>query len=311
MPNLSRVAIVGATGATGIHLARELRQRGIRVRAISRSRVNLERAFLETDVERAVADATDQVRLRQAVDGCEAIVDCIGLPTQLMALHPVTARVIVSVAKETGARCLQVSGFWGFLPLQSAPLNEDHPRTGGNAIIQARREAEDAFLGAGAAVIHLPDFFGPHVGSSSHQGALADAAAGRPMNWIGSAEVVREAVYVPDAMRTVAELLARDEAYGRAWVHPGGGPITARSLAEVASRHLGSPVKVRAAGLPVLRLMSLFSRDLRSFMPMVPHYLSEITYDASRLRSLLGEVPITPYELAIPATLDWLRAGTT
>lgn len=69
-------------------------------------------------------------------------------------------------------------------------------------------------------------------------------------------------------------------------------------------------MKVRAAGPLLLRLVSLFSRDLRDFMPMVPHYLGGIRYDAGNLRGLLGELSMTPYEEAVPATLDWLRGHT-
>jgi hypothetical protein len=43
-------------------------------------------------------------------------------------------------------------------------------------------------------------------------------------------------------------------------------------------------------------------------MPMVPHYVREIRYDANKLRGLLGEVSMTPYEEVVPATLDWLRS---
>ncbi len=41
-------------------------------------------------------------------------------------------------------------------------------------------------------------------------------------------------------------------------------------------------------------------------MPMVPYYLQPIAFDGSKLRALLGEIPATPYELAVPVTLDWL-----
>jgi nucleoside-diphosphate-sugar epimerase len=307
MLRLERVAIVGATGATGIHLTRELTERGTAVRVVSRSRAHLDRAFTGTEVDKVAADATDAAQMRAAVEGCDLVVDCVGLPADRMADHPVTARAIIAAAADSGARSLHVSSFWGFLPLQRLPVDETHPRAGGNAYILARRAAEDVMLAGGAAVIHLPDFFGPHVGASSHQGALADAAAGKAMSWIGQADTPREAVYVPDAMRTAAELMVREEAYGQSWVFPGGGPVTAEDLAEIAGRHLHRRVKVRAAGPSLVRLVSLFSRDLRAFLPMVPHYVKPINYDASKLGDLLGEVRITPYEEAVPATLDWMR----
>ena len=56
-----------------------------------------------------------------------------------------------------------------------------------------------------------------------------------------------------------------------------------------------------------MRIASLFKRDAREFLPMVLHYLTPIRYDAAKLARLLGPPQMTPYEQAIPATLDWLR----
>jgi nucleoside-diphosphate-sugar epimerase len=305
----NRIAIIGATGATGIHLTRELLARGEEVRVVSRSSTNLERAFGDLQVERVAADALEESSTRSAVEGCDLVIDCIGLPGDLMEQHPATARAIVNAATAVGARCVQVSSFWAFLPLQRQPLTESHPRTAGNSYIRARRDAEDIMREAGAAVIHLPDFFGPHVHTSSLQLALQEAAAGGPMNWIGSPTTEREYAFVPDAMRIVADLLSRQEAYGEAWIVPGPGPLTARRVAEIASEHLRRDVKLRAAPTWVLRVMSLFSADLRGFMPMVPHYVQPLRYDATKLRGLIGELETTAYEEAIPTTLDWIEGS--
>jgi nucleoside-diphosphate-sugar epimerase len=128
------------------------------------------------------------------------------------------------------------------------------------------------------------------------------------MSFMGPAGTEREYAFIPDAMATVAVLAARDEAYGQVWIVPGSGPLSPRRAAAIAGDHLGRAVKVRAAPGWLLRLLALFSADLRAFAPMLPHYTRPIRYDASRLRSLVGEVPTTPYEQAIPATLDWIGA---
>lgn len=301
-----RVVIVGATGPTGIHLARELTARGVAVRVVSRSRDRLEQAFAGLEVEVAVADALDADALTHAVEGCDLIVDAIGLPADRMADHPRTARAVAAAAGKEGARLLQVSGYWAYLPVRKLPVNEDHPRRGGNRMIRMRREAEDILLQAGAAVVQLPDFFGPEVHTSTFQRPLEEAVAGNPMSWIGSPEVPREYAFVPDAMHLVADLAEQEEAYGRQLVVPGSGPITGRQLAELAGEALGREVRLRAAPLWLLRLLSLVSRDLRAFLPMLPHYVRPISFDAGRLRGLLGEVGTTPYREAVAATLRWL-----
>jgi nucleoside-diphosphate-sugar epimerase len=304
---ITHAAIIGATGPTGRHLAPQLLERGLAVRVVSRSEDNLKRAFDGIGVERVAADALDANALRAAVKDCDLLVDCIGLPPDRMHDHAVTARIVTEAARTVGARCLQVSSFWGFLPLQRETLDESHPRQGGNPYVLARRAAEDVMLEAGAAVVHVPDFFGPHVTSSVLQMPLQAAAAGKAMNWMGSADTEREYVYVPDAMRMTADLALREEAYGRSWVLPGSGPLSPRGAAEIAGRHLGRPVRVVAAPAWLLKGMSLFSSDLRAFRPMIDDYVRPIRYDATRLTELLGPQETTPYEKAIPETLDRLK----
>jgi nucleoside-diphosphate-sugar epimerase len=66
-------------------------------------------------------------------------------------------------------------------------------------------------------------------------------------------------------------------------------------------------VKLRAAAPWLLRIVALFNAELRSFLPMVPHYVRPMSFDAGKLRALLGDQETTPYERGVPQTLDWIR----
>jgi nucleoside-diphosphate-sugar epimerase len=301
-----RTAIVGATGPTGLHLARELVGRGRGVRVVSRRRDHLEQIFAGLPVEIATADAVDADSLARAVEDCDLVVDAIGLPPEQMSDHPVTARNVASAAGAAGARCLLVSSYWAFFPHRGEVVHESHPREGGHPWFRYRREAEDILLGAGAAVVHLPDFFGPHVHTGSVQMALEDALAGRPISALGGVGVEREAAFVPDAMRTVADLAELEEAYGTDWAIPGNGAPSPRDLARIAGEHLGREIKVRAAPPWLVRLLALVSPKLRPVVPLAPHYARPVRYDTAKLRSLLGDVERTPLAEGVAATLDWL-----
>jgi nucleoside-diphosphate-sugar epimerase len=306
---LNRIAVIGATGPTGIHLVRELASRGRSVLAVSRRREGLEELFgHEEGVEIATADALDSEAIGRVVEDSGLVIDCIGLPADRMADHPKTAQVISRAARTAGARCLQISSYWSFFPHEGEVVNEDHPRRGGHEWFRLRREAEDVMLAAGAAVVHLPDFFGPHVHTSTVQMALEQAVAGMPVSWLGRSNTPRETAYLPDAVRIVADLAEREEAYGTDWGVPGSGSLTADRLAEIASEHLGRPVVLRAAPGWLLKILSLVHPAVRKFRPIIPHYVRPVRYDTSRLRGLLGEVRTTPFEEAIPATLDWIAA---
>ena len=304
----TRITVIGATGPTGIHLTRERVRRGRSVRAVSRRLEVLRELFGGEDLEVAAADALDREATGRAVEGCDLVVDAIGLPPERMADHPATARVIAGAARAAGARCLQISSYWSFFPHRGEVVDEGHPREGAHRWFRLRREAEDVMLAAGGAVVHLPDFFGPHVHTSTVQMALEAAVGDKPVPWLGRPDTPREAAYVPDAMRIVADLAEREEAYGTDWGIPGSGPLTPRRLVDLAAEHLGRPVRLQAVPPAAARLLAWVHPGLRQVRPMVPHYVRPVRYDTSKLRGLLGDVETTPFERAIPETLDWLAA---
>jgi nucleoside-diphosphate-sugar epimerase len=308
---MADVAILGATGPTGIHLARILRAQGATVRAVSRSDTNLARAFADPSIERIAADVLVAREALHAITGCPLVYDCLGLPADQMHLHPAAARNIAQAVRATGTRCIQVSSYWAYLPLQHSPLNETHPRTGGSDWMRWRREAEDILRAAGAAILHLPDFYGPHVHTSTLQNPLIEAAQGKTMNWIGSATTAREYILASDAMQIAARIANHPEAFGTDWVLPGSGPLTGAQVADIVGRYLGRRVKLRSAGALTLRLVSLFNKDLRGFMPMVPDYIKPIAYDAAKLQRLIARPTLTSYEEGIASTLDALTTAAT
>jgi nucleoside-diphosphate-sugar epimerase len=308
MSRFSKAVILGATGPTGIHLAEALQGRVDKIRVASRSLDNLERVFPGDGIERVAADALDAEQTRAAVEGCDLAFDCIGLPPDLMDRHGDVATNVAEALRATGARGVQISSYWSYMPVQKLPLDESHPRRGGPQWARMRREAEDILQGAGAAIVQLPDFFGPQVHTSSLQGALEEAAEGKTMNWIGAADARHDFIYVPDAMRVAARLAEEDEACSERFLVPGSGAINGNELATMVSEALGREVKLRAAGPLMLRLVSLFNADLRAFMPMVPEYAKPIRYDGSKLETLIGSSERTPWPDAVRETLRWIAS---
>ena len=246
----------------------------------------------------------DPASLAAALERCDLVVDCIGLPGDRMADHPVTARSIAQAVQRFGVRCIQVSSYWSFMPIKELPVSEHHPREGGPPWARLRRETEDILRDAGGAIIHLPDFFGPRVHTSTVQLGLIDAVNGRPLSWIGPVDVVRDYIYVPDAMTLVAELLTREEAYGDHWVVPGSGPVSAIQIASILTKLLNREIRIRAAPPWLLRMLSFFNKNLRGFMQVVPEYVKPISFDGAKLDRLLGRIARTPYEDALRDTIE-------
>src|SRR5215831_6298482 len=105
---MTKVVIVGATGPTGIHLAAELRKTTANVRVVARGMDKLARLFPDAVFEKRPADVRDPHATLRAIEGCDLVYDCIGLPGDQIHLHPVTARNIAGAIRLTNARCVQV-----------------------------------------------------------------------------------------------------------------------------------------------------------------------------------------------------------
>jgi nucleoside-diphosphate-sugar epimerase len=264
--------------------------------------------FPESAIEKWEADIRDANATLLAVEGCDIVYDCIGLPSDQMHLHPVTARNIAGALRHTKARCVQVSSYWAYYPQVQTEMNENHPRIGGPPWIRYRREAEDVLRELGAAILHLPDLYGPHAHVSTLQNALNEAASGKTVNWLGRTDVKREYVYVPDAMRIAVEIGGRNDALGEHWCLPGSGPLNGRHVVEIAERHLGRRVKMRSVGMTTLRIVSLFNKELRGLLQVAPDYMKPVRYDARKLEGLLGPQQMTSYDDGIGRTLAWITS---
>ncbi|MGD8700549.1 MAG: NAD(P)H-binding protein [Gemmatimonadales bacterium] len=300
----SRVAVFGATGATGREIVRELRRRGLAVRAVSRSNEKLARDFGDLDVERHAGDLGDPSAAAKAAEGCDLIFDCVGLPMERFADHIVIARNTAQAAQAQGARAVLVTSYWSYGPGDETPMREDRPLAPGSDKAAIRKQQEDVMLEARACVARLPDFYGPGAEIAIMNDALQSVRAGKAALWPGDPEAPRDFLFIPDSGRLVCDLAMRDEAYGRAWNVPGSGAEPPRAILEQAARQRGVDLKVRRGRSWMLWLAGIFNSDARAFRDVLPLYERPAILDTEAIRQLLDEIRVTPYEEGLRRTLE-------
>jgi nucleoside-diphosphate-sugar epimerase len=192
-------------------------------------------------------------------------------------------------------------------------VREDHPREPHTFKGKMRKAQEDLLLEADAAgrikgaVLRLPDFYGPNVDKSFLQGAFVAATTGRAANMIGPLDKSHEFVFVPDVGPVVVRLAATPAAWGKVWHLAGAGVTSQQAMVDEIARQAGRPVKVRAAGKWLLRVLGMFNPLMREMVEM--HYLltEPVIMDDSALQELIGPVAKTPYSEGIRQTLAALR----
>lgn len=303
-----KVAVFGATGPIGRAVTPGIRERGHEVRVVSRNEEKLRRDFEADGAEIHPADVADPEETIQAADGCDVVIHSVGLPAPEFDAHIRHARSTVQACEEVGARPFLVTSYWSYGPGDPEPMAEDRTRRGDGEMSRIRARQEDVFLEAGGAVARLPDFYGPDDGLSVLNDALDAVRTDDRVLWPGDPDAPRDFLYYDDAGGILSELALRDDAYGRPWNVPGSGAVPPREILRIATRYLDRSVRVRGVGKWMARIAALFRSDVREFLDVLPLYRAPLILDTSRIESLLGpeSVQTTPYEEAIPVTLDWL-----
>ncbi len=315
METMTGVAILGAGGAIGVHLAAELQRRQIPIVAVGRNQGRLREALGETSkTALRTADLTTVEGAREACKGTSAIVYAVGAPYDRFDLHPKMMANTVEAAKAEGVRRLVViSSVYSYGAPQSARVAEDHPRNPTTRKGRFRKDQEDIAMAAHAAgeleviVLHLPDFLGPHARASFSTTLFEAALANKTANWLGNPKLKHEFVFVPDVAPVVADLLGRDDVWGERYNLAGSGLIEGEDLMRRIYVAACRRPRYRVAGKGMLRMLGLFNPLMRELVEM--QYLMEtpVFLDDARLEGKLGPIRRTPYANAITATIAWLR----
>ena len=311
------IALFGAAGAIGQSLATALRQQGRAYRVVGRSEASLRQTFGADPLAEIVPwnpDSTGSVEA--AAHGVDTLVYLVGVNYWQFQLHPELMRKTLEGAIAAGVRRIVLIGtVYPYGKAQAHAVKEDHPRNPHTFKGCMRKAQEDLLLQAHAqgrieaAVLRLPDFYGPGVHTSLLHGAFEAAASGGRADMVGPLDRPHEFVYVPDVGPVVARLIGTPQAFGKVWHLAGAGAITQRDVVSEIERLTGRPLKLRVAGKTALRLAGLFNPFMRELAEM--HYLltDPLIMEDSALHALLGPIAKTPYAQGIRATLNAAMAS--
>ncbi|MFL6429435.1 MAG: NAD-dependent epimerase/dehydratase family protein [Acidobacteriaceae bacterium] len=310
-----KLALLGATGAVGKSIAAELRKRNESYRAVGRNRASLDRAFGSDPLaEIVVWNPDDASSTRSVLRGMDAAVYLVGVPYNHFELHPVVMRQALDAAVAEGVgQMLLVGTVYPYGRPQQTPAREDHPREPHTFKGKMRKQQEDVLLDADAAgkirgiVLRLPDFYGPRLKNSFLDSVFNAAANGGTANLIAPIDRPHQFVYVPDVGPVVLDLLQHPEAHGRWWHLAGEGTASTQEIVAMVGQLAGKPIKTRAVGTGMLRVIGIFQPVMRELVEMNYLLTDPFIMDDSALRALLGNVKTTPLEEGLRQSLEAAR----
>lgn len=298
-----RIGLVGATGAVGASIAAALSASTTPFAPIARSAAGLAAAFGGNPLATPRVWAPDTVAgMASAFRGLDTLIYLVGVPYDAFHLHPVLMRRTLEAARASGVeRVLLIGTAYPFGRAQAERVGPDHPRAPHTRKGLLRREQEDVLMEAhaaghiAAAILRLPDFYGPGVERSLLSDLFTAAATGRRATVLGPLDTPHEFAFVPDVGPVVRDLIAHEGAFGRSFNLAGAGTITIREAARLAFAAAGRAPKLMVAGKTMLRLAGLFDPVMRELVEMNYLMTEPVVFDDSALTALIGPVAKTPY----------------
>ena len=315
-PTSDKLALViGATGSFGGHAAVALMRTGWRIRALARDPAAAAlKAGPRMPVEWVKGDAMNPDDVAAAAAGAGVIVHAANPPGYRNWRGTVRQMLAATIAaaKTQGARIVYPGSVYNFAPDSGPLIGEDAPQAPATRKGALRVEMEAMLRqasreGARVLVLRAGDFFGP-AAPNSGLGWMTTRRGGklRSVYAAGPAEVGHAWAYLPDLARTLARLIEREDDLADFEVFHFAGHWLDRSdeLSASTRRVTGRPdLPVRPFPWLLVAALSPFVETFRELLEMRYLQRRPIGLDDARLRAFLGEVPRTPFDTAIRATL--------
>ncbi len=302
--------ILGAGGAIGTPLARELLARKVRLRTVSRSG----RGPVAAETMRADLTRRDEV-MRVIGEGSTAYLT-VGLPYDRRVWReqwPAIMHNVVDACVAKDARLLFFDNVYMYgkvdgIMTEASPDQPCSEKGAVRAEIARYLQNEMAAGRVKALIARSADFYGPDTDGKSVLTMLVfrRLAAGKRAQVLLRADARHSYTYTPDCAKALCMLAEADDAFGQVWHMPTAQPpLTGRELVERAARAIGVPARLSAMPGWLLRAAGFFVPVLGELGEMLYQYDRDYVFDSTKFERRFDFTP-TPYEEGIRATARWV-----
>jgi dihydroflavonol-4-reductase len=318
--------VTGATGFTGGHLARALRARGYRVRALVRSNTSASH-LVESGVEIVVGDITDPKAVMRAVAGAGFVYHLAAVfrtaghsDDYYRAVNVDGTRHVLDAAAHHGVRrvvhCSTV-GVHG--AVSEVPSNEDSPFNPGDIYqdtkLDGEMRAREAFhQGLPGVVVRPAGIYGP--GDMRFLKLFRAIRSGR-FRMFGSGEVTYHVTYIDDLISGFLLCGEKAEAVGGTYILGGDEYVSLNEFVRLTALAVG--VEPPRGRLPLMPLMAAAIVCERVCRPLgidpplhrrrVEFFVKPRAFTSEKAKRELGFDPRVSLEDGLRRTAAWYFEG--
>lgn len=308
-----RQTILGANGAIGIELAKELKNYTDEIRLVSRNpkKVN------PTDLLFS-ADLTQEKNVFEAIDGSSIVYVTIGFPYKTRIWKQNWIPFIQSVLKASlinDAKLVFFDNVYGIGGDNINHITEESPLSPSSRKGEIRAEVDRMILESierdnlDAIIARAPDFFG---GESRANSIIMNLVydrfiKGKKAQWFCNAEKIHSYGYVPELAKGTAMLGNREEAYNQIWNLPTDPrKITGKQWIELFAREMNCKAEYNVLPNWVMKGLGVFVPMLAELAEMNYQYDRDYYFDSTKFNEYFHYQPISNEE-AVKQTVEKLK----
>ncbi len=308
---MKKALVLGASGAMGYAITKELCNRGIDVIAFARNKGKLENLFQgEEHIQTVAGDVFVKTDIIDVAKGVDVIFHAVNIPySDWEERQPKLLRNILEVTKENNIKLGIVDNIYAYGRQVQGLVKEDvekEPHTKkGKIRLQLEMMAEQS--GAKMFIAHFPDFYGPQAESTLIHHTLNGVLANKGSSFVGDKKIAREYIFTPDGAKAMVELALHEEAYGQRWNIPGCGVITGEEMIQHIRELTGYTKRVMTVKRGMIKLIGLFDKQMKEYVEML--YLTEkpVVLSGEKYEKYIGILPKTSYYEGLKETIIYMN----
>ena len=281
------VTILGAGGAIGNELIKELALTNTRVRLVSRSPKPA-----TGEVETVVADVSDLNQTVRAVAGSDVVHLLVGLMYDHAVWRETWPRIMrnaMEACKRANAKLVFFDNVYMYGKV-NGPMTEETPFNPCSRKGEIRaRIAADLLneIKAGnltAMIARSADFYGPGARTSvANLLVFEKFAKGEKAAWLVNDAVRHSFTFTPDAAKSLVLLTATESAWNQTWHVPTApDPPTGKEFIAMAAEAFGVPPRYRVLNRPMLKVAGWFDKTIAESYEMLYQSDSEYLFDSTK-----------------------------
>jgi len=302
--------ILGAGGAIGVKLAKELKNYTEKVRLVSRSPKQV-----NGDDEIFPANITNKEAVYKAVEGSEIVYLVAGLPYKAKVWQqqwPVVMQNAIAACKQHKAKLIFFDNVYAYDKNSIPNMTEDAPINPPSNKGIVRAEIANALLQAihkneiDGMIVRAADFYGPQINNSMLiETVYKNLKKGKAAYWLGDANKVHSFTYTPDAAKATALLGNTADAYNQTWHLPTSEEkLTGNDWINLFAEKMNVKNKKSTFSTTAVKVLGIFNPFMRELAEMMYQNIQDYYFNCSKFKNHFPSFSITSYNDGVQNFID-------